>query len=942
MATFQSSAAAFDIDRSDLTSIRKRFLAFNQKRLQRTLDSLNSRQQLFLEVLPLMFHINHPALPGYTSGKPRVGIINFKPSKELLKKARQFARSFRYPVLKNRSYGILSMFVMGSMGTIGQSRGSDLDFWICHDPRLSPRDVALLRQRCDIIEQWAKGIGLQVCFFLMNAQAFREGQVSELSNESSGSTQHKLLLDEFYRTAIHLAGQLPLWWFVPPQHESEYPAYCRQLLHQRFVRESEVLDLGGMDRLPPREFVTAAVWQLYKAIESPYKSLLKLLLLEVYSRRHSDGEILCIKLKQAIYDNCASVDALDPYLLLFESLADYLQQAQQPQRLELVRRCFYFKVNKPLSQAPRSLPASWQRRMLSDMVHQWGWDETTIHELDSRSRWKIARVVAEKRLLIAELLSSYRLLGEYAQNPESLNNDQLQREIVILGRKLYAAFERKAGKIEWVNISISKDVSEDYLTFYQHQGAQLQWHVLPQKKYESLDAALSLKSSRSLMEVFIWSYVNRVLMDHTSVTIRFGDRDINARDLYQACNEWLPQERLHAIPPDFSAKPVPRQVMVAINLLKRSDEYSSAAEFPTVNPLATDKSAERGHRSLLQDIHIVCCNSWNEITVHSFDELPLEYFVREWLMLFANASANTDCQVSFYCDQRYHANSLKIRLEQIVKQLDRHLVRLPKHQSGQWFVGSGDEILCVQKHDQQLAVNHLHSLEEVMGYLAVPRSQYCAIAFDPLTLSAEPIAAIFRAQLSRAIQVFYQPRGHRAQLYIFDENNTLVQYGVPFCDEQLLLRPLHRFIRSVEARLQLARDSRDFGIYPVEFYRLQQQDSGQFKAERTHIATELQNLQFFNLQAIAGNSPDAIDSFSIYCGDQAFDPAELGDSLYPRVAEHVLSMRRHGERYPCYLTDLDLGLNSTLQIDDSPLQMARFIQVKNRIEARLNQALRAL
>ena len=940
MAPLEPSAPLFDIDRSDLTSIRKRFLAFNQKRLERTLDSLNSRQQLFLELVPLLFHINHPSLPGYTSGKPRVGIINFKPDKILLKKARQFARSFRYPVLKTRGYGILSIFVMGSIGTVGQSRSSDLDFWICHDPRLSPREVELLRQRCDIIEQWADGIGLEVCFFLMNAQAFREGRVSELSEESSGSTQHKLLLDEFYRTAIHLAGQLPLWWFVPPQYESEYPAYTRQLLHQRFLRESEVLDLGGLDRLPAREFVTAAVWQLYKAIESPYKSLLKLLLLEVYSRRESDGDILCIKLKQAIYDNRASVDALDPYLLLFQSLSDYMQQGQQPQRLELVRRCFYFKVNKPLSQAPKTLPASWQRRLLSDMVHQWGWDNSQVKELDRRSQWKVARVVDEKKVLIAELLSSYRLLSEYAQNLDPVSNDQLQREIAILGRKLYAAFERKAGKIEWVNISISKDVSEDYLTFYQRQGAQLQWQwdALPQRKFEAPDFAQSFKSCGSLMEIFVWSYVNRVMMDHTSVTIRAGSRDINARGLYQACSEWLPQEQLQSLRPNFNDKPVPRRVLVAINVLSQDDQSSPAAEFPSVNPLAVGKN----NHSLLHDIHIICCNSWNEITVHSYDQLPLEYFVREWLALFANVRGESDCEVSFYCEQRHHANSLKIRLEQIVKQLDRHLVRLPPHQAGQWFVGCGDEIICVEKHDQQMAVSRFWRLDDVMSHLQVPRSQHCAIAFDPLTLSGEPIAAIFRERLSPAIQVFYRADGDLAQIYLFDENNTLVQYAVPFCDEQLLLRPLHRFIRSVVARLQLARDGRDFGIYPVEFYRLQQQSSGQFKAERTHVTTELQNLQFFNLQAIASSDPEGVSGFSIYCGDLAFHPAELGESLYTRVAEHVLSKRRHGERYPCYLTDLDLGLSSLLQVDDAPMQVARFIEAKNRVEARLNQALQAL
>ena len=39
------------------------------------------------------------------------------------------------------------------------------------------------------------------------------------------------------------------------------------------------------------------------------------------------------------------------------------------------------------------------------------------------------------------------------------------RDLHLLGRKLYAAFQRKAGKLELVNPGISPDISEDSLAF---------------------------------------------------------------------------------------------------------------------------------------------------------------------------------------------------------------------------------------------------------------------------------------------------------------------------------------------------------------------------------------------------------------------------------------------------------------------------------------------
>lgn len=57
------------IDRKVLGQLRQRFLAVNAGRLQRARQALSSRQERVLRLLPLLFHINHPLLPGYLSAK---------------------------------------------------------------------------------------------------------------------------------------------------------------------------------------------------------------------------------------------------------------------------------------------------------------------------------------------------------------------------------------------------------------------------------------------------------------------------------------------------------------------------------------------------------------------------------------------------------------------------------------------------------------------------------------------------------------------------------------------------------------------------------------------------------------------------------------------------------------------------------------------------------
>ncbi|MDO2157353.1 hypothetical protein Q2444_24235, partial [Escherichia coli] len=61
------------IDRKVLGQLRQRFLAVNAGRLQRARQALSSRQERVLRLLPLLFHIYHPLLPGYLSASTPAG-----------------------------------------------------------------------------------------------------------------------------------------------------------------------------------------------------------------------------------------------------------------------------------------------------------------------------------------------------------------------------------------------------------------------------------------------------------------------------------------------------------------------------------------------------------------------------------------------------------------------------------------------------------------------------------------------------------------------------------------------------------------------------------------------------------------------------------------------------------------------------------------------------
>ena len=82
------------IDRKTLRRLRDRFLLVNQQRWNRAHSALSYRQQMVLEILPLVFHLNHPALPGYLDSDCPYGLSNYQPSPATINAARRLARTF--------------------------------------------------------------------------------------------------------------------------------------------------------------------------------------------------------------------------------------------------------------------------------------------------------------------------------------------------------------------------------------------------------------------------------------------------------------------------------------------------------------------------------------------------------------------------------------------------------------------------------------------------------------------------------------------------------------------------------------------------------------------------------------------------------------------------------------------------------------------------------
>ena len=122
-------------DEETLFHNRQSFLRFNRFKVDRTLVTLSEIDRTIFLIVPRLLHVHQEGLPGYFEGNPPCGIHNFRLDKEA-----QYAMEKMFPdVIIRRNPDlkpvIHTALLMGSVGSIAQTKKSDLDYTLLVDKK---------------------------------------------------------------------------------------------------------------------------------------------------------------------------------------------------------------------------------------------------------------------------------------------------------------------------------------------------------------------------------------------------------------------------------------------------------------------------------------------------------------------------------------------------------------------------------------------------------------------------------------------------------------------------------------------------------------------------------------------------------------------------------------------------------------------------------------
>jgi adenylate cyclase class 1 len=399
-----------------------------------------------------------------------------------------------------------AVYAIGSLGSVAQRPSSDMDCWVCVSPGPglvgSPEGFdaarAGLARKLAALEAWIwEQFGLETHFFPMDMEDVRQNNFGMSDKESSGSAQAALLKEEFYRTALKLAGRDLLWWAAPPTaSQAEAKALLDELTRLAPRTASELVDLGQPSAIPPQEYFGACLWQIVKALHSPYKSVMKLGLLEKYAGQGQDMRLLCDRIKEAVLRGRRLAADVDPYLSLFTSIRKHYKLLDAPGSLALIGECLRLKVDV----APEDLPAEFETPGLADMPTGPGADAGAFG-----AALRLGGMVNQF------MISAYRRIQEGLrahQGAAQISPEDLTR----LGRRIAANFAQHPHKVGLVPF-LSDEVAFTELFFYAEKapGKRTIWGVKGKDKDSGKAAVESLAPIRrdtDVVRLLAWLLFN--------------------------------------------------------------------------------------------------------------------------------------------------------------------------------------------------------------------------------------------------------------------------------------------------------------------------------------------------------------------------------------------------------------------------------------------------
>ncbi len=904
-----------------IKSNREKFLKFNEikfNRFQQLITNVNTRR--VINSIPFLFCVNHKKLPGFINGDIPLGIANYTVDEE----TKKFIRG-KFPTAKveiDTGPPFIEMLaIMGSIGTIAYNKKSDFDYWVCINKKdITDKQFENFRIKVDAIQKWASAeIKLPVHIFINDVDYIKQNIFAEDEEEAFGSTVGAVLKDEFFRSSIILSGKTPFWWVVPKfVNDTEYNNLYTRLQDDEIVQN--FVDLGNLYEISREDFLGAALFQIIKSLGNPFKSIIKIGVLEKYLTDTSESPLLSQKVKTNMLRENLDNTILDGYLMMFKEVYDYYSSKHEDDDLlDILKKNLYLKTDPQISKYlgikdKKNIP--YKVEVMFKYVKEWGWDIKKITELDNFDNWDFNMIMEFWDSVRRFMLLCYQRIS--VQLPALSAGKKIpESDILLLSRKIKTHFRREQDKIDqFISFKDTPSEAALYLEPVTQDIHDVDWRLY--KRDTSGKDKLkttTLKTEKSLLKLIIWASLNRI---YDPVSSRF-----NLQSGYSRINQ--PQ---------------------IINLLNQTSEffrfdkinirndYFLNPEFNLLNFIIINFDTEKAEE--ITNLYFLYHTSWGESFLKEYKS---EEDLAEILHTVLRDGLKQKKSFENYCALNTPDPYKKIykSIINLFKEAYTALIENTNTDSARFITHIGNKFIVFTRNGDTLEKNEFPNIFNLLATVTLKPKKQIEYKFPSNDAALSSLDAVFNISKNHPITIAYEEKGDFIITYIINENGNLFTFFKPKISKNDFLSDLFNFCQNIIKRVKKMDvfSSIDKGDICVQYFKTDR--FGKLStSDDTHTIKGQSVLKYENTNALTASVIKHKNNEPFY---NIIFPDKASSGFIPikdfgKLSKKILELRNSGIQVNNTIKDL---VFSDLKKEEITLGSTLYFLEKYRIESILEK-----
>ena len=526
-----------------------RFLRQNKISLLTAYDIFKPKQAHLFQIIPYLLHENlsFPGMDEIVGSSTPCGIQDYMPDYETRTVLAEYISRKNIQVRRQPQGLIKGLFTIGSTGSLAQTTASDMDWWVCMDEdKLSKQDRELLKSKLEALEKLAmKLFATQVTFFVVDLERVKNNDFGDSTIESSGSAQTRLLKEEFYRTMIHVAGKLPLWAVLPSAVSVHYYNSIVSDI-QTMSLSSRYLDLGDIHAISTSEYFGASIWQMFKWLKSPFKSVIKMALLEKYIHEYGRKPLLCNLYKDEWMNAGLNLGLAgnDSYYVLLKHLLAYFSDLGDKESVGLMLSCFFLKLGISNDAQVDDTVFGIRRVLLEKCLNEWGWSRAQVFRIGDFQNWPYRDIMGLSRTIQSYMIKKYKTVSTAFERIKHNASPLSPEDRTALSRKVFVECSRSPGKVEKV-LLVSRNeehLAGLHLKYVKKRSDVGTWELINRQSRSMGQREEVLKGARTIEEIGAWLMNNGLYHEQGQISLIPNPTYVTHDDIkkmFKALNDFL-------------------------------------------------------------------------------------------------------------------------------------------------------------------------------------------------------------------------------------------------------------------------------------------------------------------------------------------------------------------------------------------------------------------